>query len=198
MAGKTEETIERKKRGRKKKTDVVVNDDKVKEEKSKRGGVGGNGNLIPLNQRTMEERRAIGTKAGVASGAARRRKKELREFTRDFLMQDAAPVLKGNMSMLGVEAEEMSNLAAMVVRMFSKAVNQGDLNAARTIIEWAGLAPLQQERENEAVARMKQVLELTGGNDKDDDEGEDVVFYIPQNNRAIITSDDLVTVSDET
>lgn len=197
MAKTTEENTEQKKRGRSRKTDVVNKDDKVEEKKSKRGGVGGNGNLIPLNQRTMEERRAIGTKAGVASGVARRRKKELREFTRDFLMQEAAPVLKGNMSMLGVDAEEMSNLAAMVVRMFSKAVNQGDLNAARSIIEWAGMAPLQEMRENEAIAKMNQVLEMTEGDNANEGETS-VVFYIPENGRAIITDDDLVTVSEET
>lgn len=194
---KTEETTEKKKRGRSKKNDVAV-DNKGEAEKPKRGGVGGNGNLIPANQRTLEERRAIATKAGVASGIARRRKKELREFTRDFLMQEAAPVLKGNMSMLGVEVDEMSNLAAMVTRMFSKAVNQGDLNAARSIIEWAGMAPLQQEKENEAIARMKQALQLVGEEDKDDDDDDnDVVFFLPENNRPVITGDDLVTVSDE-
>ena len=199
MAKNTEETTEQEKRDRSKEADVAATDDKAKEKEPKRGGVGGNGNLIPLNQRTMEERRAIGTKAGVASGVARRRKKELREFTRDFLMQEAAPALKGNMSILGVDVEEMSNLAAMVTRMFSKAVNQGDLNAARSIIEWAGMAPLQQERENEAIAKMSQVIQLMEGTeDENAQTTEDVIFYIPENGRPVITDDELVTVSEET
>ena len=156
-------------------------------EKPKRGGVGSNGNLIPLNQRTKEEQRAIVTKAGIASGVARRRKKELREFTRDFLMQEAVPQLKGNMSMLGVEAEQMTNIAAMVTRLFSKAVNQGDLNAARTIIEWAGMAPLQEARENEAIARMSQIVQLASG--KEEEEEEQIVFYIPDNQRAVVINE---------
>lgn len=160
-----------------------------------RGGVGGNGNLIPLNQRTKEEQREICTKAGVASGIARRKKKELREFTQGFLMQDAAPVLQNNMKVLGVESDEMTNLAAMVVRLFNKAVNQGDLNAARTLIEWAGMAPLQQERENEAIARMSQVMQLANGN-TEDDENTDVIFYIPDNGRPIIRDEDLVNVGE--
>ena len=110
-------------------------------------------------------------------------------------MQEAAPILKGNMSSLGVEADQMTNLAAMVARLFNKAVNQGDLNSARTLIEWAGMAPLQQERENEAIAKMSQVMQLASGNNNDsDDENPDVIFYIPQNGRPIITEEDLVTV----
>ena len=156
--------------------------------KKKRGGVGGNGNLIPLDRLTKEQQREICSKGGVASAAAKKRKKELREFTRDFLMQDASAVLKGNMAQLGVDAEQMTNLAAMIVRLFSKAVNQGDLNAARTIIEWAGMAPLQQERENEAIAKMAQVMQLASGESEvNEDDREDVVFYIPENGRAIVT-----------
>ena len=59
------------------------------------------------------------------------------------------------------------------------------LNAARTIIEWAGMAPLQQENENAAIARMLQVIQLAEGNNEDDNEVEDVVFYIPNNNRPV-------------
>ena len=152
--------------------------------------------LIPLNKRTKEEQSAICTKGGVASGAARRRKKELREFMKDFLMQEANPALKANMKALGVDPEQMTNLAALCTRVFTKGVSQGDLNAARTAIEWAGMAPLQQERENEAIARMSQVMQLADGSAKEDDD-ETVVFYIPENGRPIITGDDIVSVSAE-
>ena len=214
METKTEET--KKKRGRPKKSDAEGSQAKKAKQKSKkvdtdaknvaqeqenlpeRKRVGNNGNLIPFNQRTMEERREIGSRAGKASVESRRRKKELREFTRDFLMQEAVPALKGNMKTLGVEAEEMTNLSAMVVRLFSKAVNTGDLNAARTIIEWAGMAPLQEVRENEAIARLGQAIQLASGDVSENvDEDETVVFYIPQNGRPIITDDDLVTVGED-
>ena len=89
----------------------------------------------------------------------------------------------------------MTNLAAMVVRVFSKAVNQGDLNAARTLIEWAGMAPLQQEQENAAIAKMTQVMQLASGKEEEQDDVEDVVFYIPDNGRPIV-KEDLVTVGD--
>lgn len=198
-----EKPVEKKKRGRPKKVvqETVEADKKTVEKEAvdekpievvdaevvkKRGGVGVNGNCIPFGQRTKSELREISTKAGVASGVARRRKKELREFTRDFLMQEAAPVIKGNMSVLGVEAEQMTNLAAMVVRLFNKAVNNGDLNSARTLIEWAGMAPLQQERENEAIARMQQVMQLAGAEENDENDETDVVFYLPDNGRQVV------------
>ena len=189
---------EPKKRERPKKVpEQDIKQEKPAEKKPKKGGVGGNGNLIPLNQRTMEERSRIGTKAGVASGVARRRKKELREFTRDFLMQEAAGPLKQNLNVLGVDQDQMTNLAAMVIRLFSKAVNQGDLNAARTIIEWAGMAPLQQERENEAIARMSQIVQMADTGEETKEEEETVVFYIPDNGRGVVRGDGLVTVEGE-
>jgi len=160
------------------------------ENEQKKLGVGGNGNLIPFSELTQEEQRSIASKGGKASVEARRRKKELREFTKDFLMQAAAPVLQSNMKVLGVETDEMSNLAAMVVRLFSKAVNNGDLNAARTLIEWAGMAPLQQQRENEAIAKMSQVIQLAEGSRDTEDAEEDVVFYLPDNGRPIVTDED--------
>ena len=164
---------------------------KVKAEivkKPKKGGVGGNGNLVPFDQRTEDEQREIRSKGGKARAAKLRKQKDLREFTRNFLFQRAVPALQNNMNILGVDQEEQSNLAAMVVRLFSKAVNAGDLNAARTIIEWAGMAPLQQERENEAIAKMSQVMELAAG-ETVNKEDESFVFYIPQNGRPVLQDD---------
>ena len=184
---------EQKKRGRPKKETVekvdaeIVSEPKVK-------GVGRNGNLVPQSMKTKEEQRKIASAGGKASVEARRRKKELREFTRDFLMQDAASTLKTNMGALGVEADQMTNLAAMVIRLFTKAVNSGDLNAARTIIEWAGMAPLQQEQENAAIARMAQVMQLASGEEENENNVEDVVFYIPDNNRPVAAGNN---ISDE-
>ena len=197
-----EEVKEKKKRGRPKKgvakkVDKVekVEAEKVAEGGAKRGGVGGNGNLIPMNQRTKEEQREICTNGGVASGVSRRRRKAIREFLNDFLDADAVPLLKANMQKLGVNAEDQSNYAALCMSLFSKALNHGDINAFRTLMEYAGRAPLQEMRENEAIARMSQVMQLAEKNDEDDNsEVEDVIFYIPDNGRTVIKEEDLVTV----
>ena len=108
-------------------------------------------------------------------------------------MQMAVPVLQNNMKILGVEDEEMTNLGAMVTRLFSKAVNNGDLNAARTIIEWAGMAPLQQEKENEAIARMSHVMQLASGASETQEGVEDVIFYVPDNGRSAVAIETATT-----
>lgn len=184
--------MEEKKRGRpRKKVEEVPEQPKKSRKKT---GIGKSGNLIPTSVMTDEEKSEFGRKGGYASAIARRKKKELRAFTKDFLMQDAASVLKQNMKMLGVEDDDMTNLAAVVIRLFSKAVNQGDLNAARTLIEWAGMAPLQQEKENEAIARMAQVMQLAGTGEQENTDEADVVFYIPANGRPVYKDDEIVTV----
>lgn len=179
---------EQKKRGRPKKDAPKVEAELVETPKKKRG-------IIPLTERDPEEARAIRAAGGKASAEAQKKKRELRSFAQRFLMQDATMALKQNMSVLGVEEDDMTNLAAMVVRVFSKAVNQGDLNAARTLIEWAGMAPLQQEQENAAIAKMAQVMQLASGKEEEQDDVEDVVFYIPDNGRPIV-KEDIVTVGD--
>lgn len=181
---------ETKKKSRKKKDAPKVDAELVETPKKKQKG-----KLIPLTERSPEEARAIRAAGGKASAEAQRKKRELRSFAQRFLMQDATMALKQNMSVLGVEEDDMTNLAAMVVRVFSKAVNQGDLNAARTLIEWAGMAPLQQEQENAAIAKMAQVMQLASGKEEEQDDVEDVVFYIPDNGRPIV-KEDLVTVGD--
>ena len=187
---------EKKRRGRPKKEKVEKVEAEIVSEPIRRYGE--NNNLRSIGDLSTEEQRAIQSAGGRASVEARRKKKELREFTKDFLMQDAAAVLKQNMAALGVDKDDMSNLAAMVIRLFSKAVNQGDLNAARTIIEWAGMAPLQQEQENAAIAKLSQAMSLAQDNGAEDEASDDtdVIFYIPTNNRPVVT-DELVTVSED-
>lgn len=46
---------------------------------------GGRENLIPIKSRTTEERRSITTKAGIASGEARREKRSMRERLKEIL-----------------------------------------------------------------------------------------------------------------
>ena len=176
----------------------TVEAEMVQESKPKRKGIGKNGNLIPISERTSEELREMTKKGGIASGKSRREKKNLREFGRDFLMQDTSPLFQELMMRNNVDQDEMTNAAALFVRMFTKAMSTGDLNAARQVVEWAGMAPLQEMRENEAIARMSQVIQLAQGTeDENADLEEDVVFYIPQNGRAIITDDDLAMTGEE-
>lgn len=139
-------------------------------------------NLKPLSERTPEEVHAITSAGAKASAESKRRKKELRELARDFLLQDASEPLKANLKKLGFEADDMTNLAAVVGVMFSKTIN-GDLAAARNLIEWAGMSTMQQIRENEAAAKLEQFMSYATVDEDKNGETEDVVFYLPENGR---------------
>ena len=153
----------------------------LKEEPIKRSR-DGRDNLIPFSERTKEEQKEICAKGGKASGESRRKKKELRELTKSFLEQDAIGAVKSNLQRLGFDADDMTNLAAILGVLFSKVLNSGDLNAARTIIEWAGMSPIQQIHENEAMARLQNLM----GVSDDDGKSDDVVIYLPENERDVV------------
>jgi len=145
-------------------------------------------NIERFQDLTDEERHAKAVRAGQASVAARKKKKEFRELARAFLEQPANPKLRKMMEEFGCDPDNMTNAAAMITRLFTKVITMGDLPAARTLIEWAGMAPLQHEKENAEIARLAQVASLMSSESEqkeDNDAGEDVVFYIPDNGRNV-------------
>lgn len=166
----------------------------VAENGQKRGGVGKNGNLIPLNQRSKEVQREIQEKGRQKNKENWEARKDIRKLLCDFLDQQALPSISGNMEKIGVTEGAMSNMMAMFMSVFSKAVVRGDINALRTVMEYAGRAPLQEMRENEAIAKMSQAVMLaqqaTGQDEKAEEDELDVVFYIPDNGRAVITDEE--------
>lgn len=181
----TKEPEKKAKRTSRKKTEEIPLVEAEIVEMPPEGGVGVNGNLIPLNKRAKKVQREIQSAGGKKRAENLRKQKDLREFTRDFLYQMAMPELREDMVAAGVEKEDMTNMSAMVVKLFMRATAVGDLNAARTLIEWAGMAPLQQEKENEMIAKISQVMQLASGESEDKNE-ESFVFYIPQNGRPVI------------
>lgn len=95
-------------------------------------------NLIPFDERTESERREICRKGGIASGAARRRKKSMREAADLFL---SLPVtdkrIRRRFSHLAIEAEDMDNQMAIIVGLTSSAA-AGNAQAAKVLIELLG------------------------------------------------------------
>lgn len=95
-------------------------------------------NLIPFDQRTESEQREIRSSGGIASGAARRRKRSLREAADLFL---SLPVVDGRTrsSILrkGVDEEDADNQMAIIVGLAS-AAKQGDARAAKLLFDLLG------------------------------------------------------------
>lgn len=94
--------------------------------------------LIPFNERTEEEQKRIARQGGIASGAARRRKKALREAADYFL---SLPVTDNRvfnkLSKAGVEVGEIDNQMAMICGLHAQAA-RGDAKAAKVLVDILG------------------------------------------------------------
>lgn len=95
-------------------------------------------NLKPLNERTKEEQRKIQSDGGKASGAARRRKRSLKEAADLYLSLPVSDRRAWNkIAKSGVSPEDIDNQMAMIVGLTSAAM-MGDAKAAKVIVNLIG------------------------------------------------------------
>lgn len=90
-------------------------------------------NLIKNEDRTPNERRANASKAGKASGEARRKKRDLRQAIEILLETD----------MKGKNGEVKSGAEAIAIAQFQKAL-KGDTRAFEVIRDTAGQKPIEK------------------------------------------------------
>ena len=94
--------------------------------------------LIPFNRRTKEEQRKIASEGGKASGAARRRKRNLKEAADLFLSLPVSDQRKRNkIARKGVNPEDIDNQMAIIIGL-SEAAALGDAKAAKVIFDLLG------------------------------------------------------------
>jgi hypothetical protein len=82
-----------------------------------------NSNLIPQNMKTKSEQRETARKGGIASGEARRRKRNMKQALELLLslpLKD--PKAKKKIEELGVDPNEIDNQTAILIAMMNKAV----------------------------------------------------------------------------
>lgn len=95
-------------------------------------------NIIPNSERTPEERREIARAGGIASGAARRRKRSLKQAADLYLSLPVTDRRVWNkIARDGVEPEDIDNQMAMIVGLTEAAV-QGDARCAKVLIDLLG------------------------------------------------------------
>lgn len=98
----------------------------------------GEKNLIPFDQRSKEEAREYGRAGGIASGAARRRKKSLREAADLYLSLLVSDRRRWNkIARKGVDPEDVDNQMAMIIGL-TEAATEGDAKAAKIIVDLLG------------------------------------------------------------
>ena len=95
-------------------------------------------NLIPNSERTPEERREIASAGVRASGAARRRKRSLKEAADLYLSLPVSDRRTWNkIARHGVDPEDIDNQMAMVIGL-TLAATAGDARAGRLIVDLLG------------------------------------------------------------
>ena len=100
-------------------------------------------NLIPMNRRTKSEQRKIATAGGKASGAARRKKRDMRKAAEMLLnmpVSNKQSTMKATLTALGIDEEDMDYSMGVMAAMLVQAAN-GNVNAAKFLRDTAGQNP---------------------------------------------------------
>jgi hypothetical protein len=108
-------------------------------------------NLIPFNERTESEKRAIATAGGKASGKARRNKKLLRDCI-DYLLE------REDKTVIDTEGNPMSGAEQLAYNLFVKALGEPDTAKAARAFEvlrdTAGQKPVEKVETKQTVIDM--------------------------------------------
>ena len=108
-------------------------------------------NLIPFNERTESEQRAIASAGGKASGEARRNKKMLRDCI-DYLFE------RVDKTAIGDDGQPMSGAEQLAYNLFIKALGETDTGKAAKAFEvlrdTAGQRPIEKVQATQTVVDM--------------------------------------------
>lgn len=95
-------------------------------------------NLIPNSERTPEQLREMASAGGRASGAARRRKRSLKEAADLYLALPVSDRRTWNkIARKGVDPDDIDNQMAMIIGL-TMAATAGDARAAKVIVDLLG------------------------------------------------------------
>ena len=115
-------------------------------------------NLVPLSERTKAEQRKIQESGGIASGAARRRRRDLRQAADRFLALPVSDRRRWNkLARMGLAPEEIDNQMAVVVGLQTAAAD-GDARAAALLAKILGEDQPRASADEAALTRAAQLL----------------------------------------
>jgi len=154
-------------------------------------------NLKPIKKGELskEEAKKRGSIGGKKSAETRKAKRDAKEAARYILELAAKGKLSENLTELGADKADQSNMVALQARLFTMAMS-GNLDAYRELMKMAGYEPEENRKERESIASERRrdveseakVNALGGGvenakiavNMSDEDENTDVVIYLPE------------------
>lgn len=115
-------------------------------------------NLVPLDQRTKDEQRAIQKEGGIASGAARRRKRSMREAADYYLSLPETDRRRVNAMLRdGIDTEDIDNQMAVVMGV-AESAKRGNPQAASVLLKMLGEDTVQDDPAADALAKAKELL----------------------------------------
>ena len=118
-------------------------------------------NLIPNSERTPKELREMAASGGRASGAARRRRRALKEAADLYLSLPVSDKRRWNaLARRGIDPEDVDNQMAMIVGLTDAAAD-GDARAGRLILDILG----EDGRDDPAAGQLAAAEKLLGGID---------------------------------
>lgn len=101
-------------------------------------------NLVPQTERSPSEAREMGRKGGIASGAARRRKKSMKQKMQLLLSLPAAGNDQAELAAMGVEPGDIDNEMVLIKALFLAAA-EGDTKAFDRIQDVLGKSVAREE-----------------------------------------------------
>ena len=114
-------------------------------------------NLIPFNERTESEQRQIAQKGGIASGAARRRKRSMKEAADYYLSLPETDRRRVNALLRDeVDNEDIDNQMSVV--MGTEAAKRGDARAAGVLLKMLGEETVQEDPAADALQAARKLL----------------------------------------
>lgn len=115
-------------------------------------------NLIPFNERTESEQREIAQKGGIASGAARRRKRSMREAADYYLSLPETDRRRVNAMLRDqIDPEDVDNQMSVVMGI-AAAAKQGDSRAANVLLKMLGEETVQEDPAADALEAARKLL----------------------------------------
>lgn len=94
----------------------------------------GHENLIPVTERTKEEAREISRKGGIASGEARRKKREIAEIARIVLESQVTDVQDYDYGAVPVQE---ATVAELIMAVHANKALKGDKESAKLVLDAA-------------------------------------------------------------
>lgn len=121
-------------------------------------------NLVPQAERSPSEAREMGRKGGIASGAARRRKKSMKQKMQLLLSLPPADNDQTELAAMGIDPEDMDNEMVLVKALFLAAA-EGDTRAFDRIQDVLGRSVAREEL---ALKKQEAKRKAAAGTDAED------------------------------